>query len=61
MDSLTYFHSKNVNFYVHYSYSLKVMALSIFQNLWVDTSLKVARLATASCSDLFENYIECVN
>ena len=40
MDSLTLFHSKNVYFYLRYSYSLKIMALSIFQNFWVDTSLK---------------------
>ena len=40
MDSLTHLHSKNVYFYIHYSCSLKVIALSIFQNFWVDTNLK---------------------
>ena len=38
MDFLIQFHSKNVYFYIHYSCSLKVIALSIFQNFWVDTN-----------------------
>ena len=42
MDSLTHFHSKNVFFYVFYSYSLKVSVLSIFQNFCVDTNPKVS-------------------
>ena len=29
MDSLTHFHSKNVYFYIHYSYNLKVTALDM--------------------------------
>ena len=28
---MTYFHSKNVYFYIHYSNSLKVTALNMFQ------------------------------
>ena len=28
-------------FYIHCSYSLKVTALPIFQNFWVDTNLKL--------------------
>ena len=43
MNHLTHFHSKNVYFYMHYSYSFKIMALSIFQNFWIDTSLKLAK------------------
>ena len=38
MDSLTHFHSRNVYFCILHSYSLKVMAVSIFQNFWVDTN-----------------------
>ena len=30
IDSLTHLHSKNVYFYIHYSYGLKVMPLSYF-------------------------------
>ena len=32
MDSLTHLHSRNVYFYIHYSNSLKVTALHMFQN-----------------------------
>ena len=31
MSSLTHFHSKNVYFYIHYSNSLKITALDMFQ------------------------------
>ena len=31
MNSLTHFHSRNVYFYIHYSNSLKVTALDMFQ------------------------------
>ena len=31
MDSLTYFHSRNVYFYIHYNDSLKVTALDMFK------------------------------
>ena len=31
MDLLTHFHSKNIYFYIHHSYNLKVRALSILQ------------------------------
>ena len=42
MDSLTHFHSKNIYFYIHFSYSFKVKALSlIFQNFWFDTNLNI--------------------
>ena len=44
MESLTHFHSKNVCFYQHYSYNLKVTALSIYQNFWIDTNLKILGL-----------------
>ena len=30
MDFLTHFHSRDVYFYIYYSYNLKVMALSYF-------------------------------
>ena len=35
MDSPTHFHSRNVYFYIHYSYcnSLKVTALDMFQKI----------------------------
>ena len=40
MDSMTHFHSKNVYFYIHYSNSLKVTALDMFQKIRVHTPLK---------------------
>ena len=37
MNSVTHFHSKNVNFYIHYSDNLKGTAFNIFFFLnWVD-------------------------
>ena len=41
MDSLTQFHSKKciLLYTLQLAYSLNVMALSVFQNFWVDTSL----------------------
>ena len=33
MDSLIHFHSRNVYFYIHYSDSLKVIALDMFQKM----------------------------
>ena len=33
MDSLTHFHSRNVYFYIHYSYSLKVTVLDMFKKI----------------------------
>ena len=37
-------HSKKVYFYIHCSCSLKVMALSIFQNFWVVTNFKARQI-----------------
>ena len=34
MDSLTHFHSKNVYFYVHHSYSLKVTGALYFSHFY---------------------------
>ena len=31
MDFLTHFHSRNVYFYIHFNYNLKVTALDVFQ------------------------------
>ena len=39
MDFLSHFHSQNVYFYTHYSYSLNITSLSIFQKFRVDTNL----------------------
>ena len=33
MDSITQYHSKNVYFYIYYSYSLKVAALDMFKKI----------------------------
>ena len=46
-------HSKNV-YVIHYSNIVKAMALSIFQNIWVDTNFKMQRrgpyLSCLSCN-----------
>ena len=40
MDSLTHFHYRNVYIYIHYSNSLKVTALDMFQKIWFHTPLE---------------------
>ena len=40
MDSLTHLHSRNVYFYIHYSNSLKVLALDMFQEILGSHPLK---------------------
>ena len=41
MDSLTHFHSRNLHFYIHYCYSLKVAALDMFKKNLGSHPLKI--------------------
>ena len=61
MDSLTHSHSKNAYFYIHYSYSIKVTALSIFQNFWVDTSLKLRVIFDLKLDEIMTFYMKSID
>ena len=59
MDSLTHFRFRNVYFYIHYSISLKVTALDMFQKNVGSHLLKYRRHSTLILVGMFN--AECQN
>ena len=51
MDSMTHFHSKNLYFFVHYSYSLNVTALPIFKISGLTPTVRTITPKTVSSDD----------